>query len=79
MGAMWTRAALEVRVEKLAEEHDGPELVEAIRLFAEQLEPDERELLGQVLLDRAPGRTPREITVDYPRWQVILPRMRRRR
>ena len=78
MGGMWTRAALEVRVEKLAEEYEGQELVEAVRRFAEQLEPDEREVLGRVLLDRAPGRTPREVTVDYPRWHVILPRKRRR-
>ena len=78
MGRMWTRAALEARVEKLAEEHEGPELVEAIRLFAEQLGPEEREILGRVLLDRAPGRTPREVTIDYPRWHVILPRKRRR-
>ncbi len=79
MGGMWTRAALEARVEKLAADHEGPALVEAVRKLGEQLEPEDRALLGRILLERAPGRSPREATADYPRWQVILPRRRRRR
>ena len=72
----WTRAALEARVDKLAEDHDGEELVTAVSAFADQLGDDDRRLLGRILLERAPrrGRIP-----DYPRWSVILPRARRRR
>jgi hypothetical protein len=73
----WTRAALEARVAKLAEEHEGEELVAAVAAFAEQLDEDERELLGQVLLEQAPRR--RGVTHEYPKWSVILPRVRPRR
>lgn len=79
MPAMWTRAALETRVDKLAREHEGRELVEAVRRFGEQLEPAERDLLGRILLERAPERSPHDDTEDYPRWAVILPRKRRGR
>ena len=72
----WTRAALEARVAKLAEEHEGEELVAAVAAFAEQLDDGERELLGQVLLEQAPKR--RGVTADYPKWSVILPRARKR-
>ena len=72
----WTRAALEARVDKLAEEHEGDEFVESVRRFSEQLSDEERELLGRVVLDRAP-RDP-GVTVKYPKWSVILPRPRRR-
>jgi hypothetical protein len=74
----WTRPALEARVAKLAEEHEGEELVEAVQEFGEQLDEDERELLGRILLERARARTPAEATRDYPRWRMILPRRRRR-
>lgn len=72
---MWTRAALETKVEKLATEHEGEALVDAVRRFGEQLDADERALLGQVLLERAPRA---HIPPDYPRWAVILPRRWRR-
>ena len=72
----WTRAALEARVDKLAAEHQGDEFVESVRRFAEQLNDEDRELLGRVVLDRAP-RDPR-VTVKYPKWSVILPRPRRK-
>jgi hypothetical protein len=72
---MWTRQALEARVDKLAEEHDGEELVDAVRRLGEQLDDDERELLGRILLERAPAPRVR----DYPRWQMFLPRRRRRK
>jgi hypothetical protein len=71
----WTRPALEARVAKLAEEHEGEELVEAVQEFGEQLDEDERELLGRILLERAP----RVALGDYPRWQMIFPRRRRRK
>jgi hypothetical protein len=69
---MWTRAALEARVAKLAAEHEGEALVAAVAAFAEQLDEAERELLGSVLLEQAPRR--RGDTHDYPKWAVILPR-----
>jgi hypothetical protein len=71
----WTRAALEARVDKLAAEHDGEELVTAVSAFAEQLDEDGRQLLGRILLERAPRRA--GVTVDYPRWRAILPAKRR--
>jgi hypothetical protein len=71
----WTRAALEARVDKLAEEHDGEELVTAVSAFAEQLDEDGRQLLGRILLERAPRRA--GVTADYPRWRAILPAKRR--
>jgi hypothetical protein len=73
---MWTREALEARVAKLAEEHEGQELVDAVVAFGEQLDDGERELLGKVLLERAPSRSPKDETEEYPRWRVILPRFR---
>jgi hypothetical protein len=76
---MWTREALETRVAKLAEEHEGQQLVDAVVRFSEQLDDGERELLGRVLVERAPTRSAKEETTDYPRWQVILPRIRARR
>ena len=72
----WTRAALEARVDKLAEEHDGEAFVEAVRAFSTQLDADDQELLGRILLARAPR--PHGVTQDYPRWSVILPRAWRR-
>ena len=73
----WTRAALEARVDKLAEEHEGDDFVDAVRRFSEQLSEHERDLLGRVVLDRARTRTP-GVTTKYPKWSVILPRPRRR-
>jgi FixJ family two-component response regulator len=72
----WTRAALEARVDKLAADHDGDEFVEEVRQFAQQLSDKERELLGRVVLARAPRES--GVTVKYPKWSVILPRPRRR-
>jgi hypothetical protein len=74
----WTRSALEARVSKFAEEHEGDELVEAVRHLGEQLDDGERAVLGSILLDRARTRTPADATGDYPRWQMFLPRRRRR-
>ncbi len=76
---MWTRQALEARVAKLAEEHEGQALVDAVVRFGEQLDEAERELLGKVLLERAPQRTLREEVDEYPRWRVLLPRFGGRR
>jgi hypothetical protein len=73
----WTRAALEARVAKLADEHEGEALVAAVAEFAEQLDDDEREVLGRVLLEQAPRRE--GVTADYPKWSVIIPRAKKRR
>ena len=50
----WSREDLDERVEKLAGTHEGKDFVKAVSRFAEEeLEPDERDLLGAVLLERA--------------------------
>lgn len=50
----WSREELDERVETLADIHEGKEFVKAVSRFAEEeLEPDERDLLGAVLLERA--------------------------
>ena len=51
------REAIEIYVEELREANPGrPEFIAAIRGFAEALEEQDREVLGQVLLDRQPER-----------------------
>ncbi len=62
---------------KLADEHEGEALVAAVAAFAEQLDGEERELLGRVLLEQAPRRE--GVTADYPKWSVIIPRAKKRR
>ena len=62
-------------MEKLSEEHDGDELVTAVSAFAEQLDEDDRQLLGRILLERAPRRT--GVTLNYPRWRAILPPLKK--
>jgi hypothetical protein len=50
----WSREELDERVETLAGTHEGREFVQAVSRFAEEeLESDERELLGSILLERA--------------------------
>jgi hypothetical protein len=73
----WTKAALEARVAKLASDHEGEALVAAVREFSDQLAEDERALLGQILLERAPARA-KGVTQDYPKWSVLLGRRQRR-
>ena len=53
---IWTRQALEARVAALAAEHEGAELVAAVQRLAAELEEDEREVLGRILLERAHER-----------------------
>lgn len=47
------RIALEARVEELATRHAGRDFVAAIERFAEDLDPAERALLEQILLERS--------------------------
>jgi hypothetical protein len=50
----WTREELDERVESLASVHQGDEFVRAVSQFAkDELGPAERELLGEILLERA--------------------------
>jgi hypothetical protein len=49
------RELIERRVDELRAEHSGrEEFVAAVREFGERLDPDARNTLGQVLLDRQP-------------------------
>ncbi len=49
----WTREAIRLQVAALASEHEGGELVSALKRFADDLDPAERAVLGEVLLERA--------------------------
>lgn len=50
----WTREELDARVEQLTEAHEGDEFIAAVTRFAaRELAPEERDLLGHVLLERA--------------------------
>jgi hypothetical protein len=49
------RELIELRVDELRAEHSGrEEFVAAVREFGERLDPDARNTLGEVLLDRQP-------------------------
>lgn len=48
---VWTREALAARVDALREREK--DFVAAVRAFAERLTPEERELLGEVLMEQA--------------------------
>lgn len=48
---MRTRAEISARVDELRESE--PDFIAAIQAFSQDLRPEERELLGEVLLERA--------------------------
>jgi hypothetical protein len=49
------RDEIELRVDELRAEHPGrDEFIDAVRDFGQELDPDARKTLGQVLLDRQP-------------------------
>jgi hypothetical protein len=49
------RDQIERRVDELRAEHPGrDEFIAAVREFGQELDPDSRKALGQVLLDRQP-------------------------
>jgi hypothetical protein len=49
------RDQIEGRVDELRAEHPGrQEFIAAVRAFGQELDPEERKTLGQVLLDRQP-------------------------
>jgi uncharacterized membrane protein len=49
----WTKPALAARLQHFEERFRGDELVDAVVTFADELEPEDRELLQDVLLERA--------------------------
>jgi hypothetical protein len=48
-----TRAQIEARVDELAAAHRGKRFVAAVRELSTELDQDERDVLGAVLLERA--------------------------
>jgi hypothetical protein len=51
------RDQIALRVDELRAEHPGrEEFIAAVREFGQELDPDSRKTLGQVLLDRQPER-----------------------
>ena len=49
------RDQIELRVDELRAEHPGRDgFIAAVREFGQELDPDSRKTLGQVLLDRQP-------------------------
>lgn len=63
---MWTRSAIEARVDELRERE--PDFVAAIRIFSEGLSREERELLGEVLLERADTEQALRERIDTRGW-----------
>ena len=54
MAGGWTREQIEIRVDELKREYDGKEFARAIERFAaESLDAEEREVLQDLLLERA--------------------------
>jgi hypothetical protein len=54
MGGVWTRRELEMHVDALKTEHSGKDFANAIKRFADDaLDGAERELLREILLERA--------------------------
>jgi hypothetical protein len=78
-----TRRQLEERVAQLAAELDGAALVDAVRRFADGLSTEEREVLGEVLLERGREQGAEQYAemterMRAARWRVILPPTRER-
>lgn len=70
MAEGWTREQIETRVDNLKREHHGKEFAKAVKRFAnESLDPDEREVLRDLLMERA-GEAARhnEEVDDRLRW-----------
>jgi hypothetical protein len=75
----WSRRQLSEQVDALAADHEGGEFVEATERLALELSEEERELLGEVLLERADERGGFDYglirRVDERRWRLFgLPR-----
>jgi hypothetical protein len=79
----WTKVALHARVQALSERHRGRELIEALVEFADALDPEDREVFQQVLLERADEEHAGEYDhlrrrMDEGRWSLFRWRRRRR-
>jgi hypothetical protein len=81
----WSRRRLSEQLDALAAEHEGRAFVEAVERFAAELDDGERELLGEVLLERADERGGFDYglirRIDEPRWKLFgrPPREHRRK
>ena len=71
----WTPRRLADHVDALASEHEGRAFVEAVERFAGELDAEDRELLGRVLLERANERGGFDYgllrRIDEPRWKLF--------
>jgi FixJ family two-component response regulator len=63
---VWTREQLAARVDELRQRE--PDFVAAVRAFAEQLSPQERQLLGDVLMERADSEHALRERIDTRGW-----------
>jgi hypothetical protein len=76
-----TRGQIEARVDALSAELEGAEFVDAVRRFAEELDPRERDVLGAVLIERAPTlEQSLSERIEAPGWlgRMLDPSRRRR-
>jgi hypothetical protein len=65
---MWTKDAIASRIDELAADQHGPALVEAIERFSRGLDEGARELLGEVLLERADTEHALRERIDTRGW-----------
>lgn len=63
---MWTKDQIAAQVDELRERE--PDFVAAMRTFSEGLSPEERELLGEVLLERADTEQALRERIDTRGW-----------
>ena len=73
-----TRRQIEDRVTELAAELEGRELVDAVRRFADGLSTEERDVLGEVLLERGREQGAEQYAemterMRAARWRIVLP------
>jgi hypothetical protein len=78
-----TRREIEDRVTQFAAELEGAALVDAVRRFADGLSGEEREVLGEVLLERGREQGAEQYAemterMRAARWRVIVPPARER-
>jgi hypothetical protein len=78
----WSKTALEARLHALSERHEGRELIDALVEFADSLEPEDRELFQQVLLERADAEQRHDYEelrerMEEVRWSLFRRRRRR--
>lgn len=74
------RDEIERRVDALAAQHEGKALAEAVRVFADELDPGDRDVLGKVLLARAEEQGAFDYAlgrrIGERRWRLFKPRPR---